>query len=121
MGRTNKGESKFSPAEDKIILAKDNTLPVIAYRMGRTFPSVQNRRAYLLHRINRQGLKLTDKEIEILKLLAHGWTDKHIGTMLGRSYRTIEEWRKTIIQKLGARNVVHAVSIGYRKKILKLK
>jgi len=53
---------------------------------------------------------LTDREIEILELLALGFTVKQVATRLRLSPRTVETHVAKLYRKLGARNRVQAVS-----------
>ena len=59
----------------------------------------------------------SDREIEILKALAGGYTSKEIAAMLFISENTVETHRKKLFTKLGARNIadlmVKAVARGY--------
>lgn len=49
---------------------------------------------------------LTPREIEILKLIAQEHTSHEIGEKLFLSYRTVENYRIGIMQKLGVKNMV---------------
>jgi DNA-binding NarL/FixJ family response regulator len=54
---------------------------------------------------------LTDRELTILQLTMHGWTSKEIGRHLHLAIGTIKAHRQTIMAKLGASNMTHAVAI----------
>ena len=60
--------------------------------------------------------KLTNKEIEIIKLLAKGLTTKDIANKIFISHHTVTTHRKNILNKLGFKNtselVMYAVSNG---------
>lgn len=64
--------------------------------------------------ITRSGLKLTSREIEILKLVAEGYTNKEIGDQLFISHRTVDTHRTNLMKKLEVNNV--AGLIGYAIK-----
>ncbi len=53
--------------------------------------------------------KLTQREIEILKLLSSGLSNKQIGLKIDISYRTVEVHRSNLMDKLGANSVVDLV------------
>jgi DNA-binding NarL/FixJ family response regulator len=53
---------------------------------------------------------LTERELEILALLARGFTVKQVATRLGIGPRTVETHIAKIYRKLGVRNRVQAVS-----------
>ncbi len=59
----------------------------------------------------------SEREIDILKALARGYTSKEIASMLFISENTVETHRKRLFAKLGARNIadlmVKAVARGY--------
>ena len=62
------------------------------------------------------GLSLTERELEIVKLVAEGHTTAQISRMLCRSIHTINTHRKNILNKLGLNNpselVLYAVKRG---------
>lgn len=58
------------------------------------------------------GDELTDREVEILYLNAHGKTAKKVGEELFLSGETIKGYNKRIIAKLGAKNMTNAVVIA---------
>ncbi len=51
---------------------------------------------------------LSEREQEVLRLLARGLTDRDIGTALGVSPRTVESHVSSILHKLGVRNRAEA-------------
>jgi len=63
-----------------------------------------------------EGLSLTSRELEIVKLVAQGYTSAQISRMLCRSVHTINTHRKNILNKLGLNNpselVLYAVKRG---------
>jgi len=62
---------------------------------------------------------LTDREKEILQLLAEGKANKEIAALLNLSVYTVETHRSNLMQKLGLRNVVDIVLFAVRKGIVK--
>lgn len=66
---------------------------------------------------NGQGL-LTKRETEILKLLAQGKTSDQISKEQFISINTVDTHRKTIISKLEAKNITHAVSIAMSMELI---
>lgn len=60
---------------------------------------------------------LTEREIEILTLIASGLSTAEIGSKLGRSVKTVETHRTHLGRKLGIRNVAdltrYAIRYGY--------
>ncbi len=56
-------------------------------------------------------MKLSPKKIEILKLIANGYTDKEIAAKLKMSKRTVQTHISLIVSILNARNRTHAVAL----------
>ena len=63
---------------------------------------------------------LTDREREIMRLLAENHTNKEIATKLGISVKTVETHRSTIMRKLGLRSIVELVYYALRNKLVEL-
>jgi DNA-binding NarL/FixJ family response regulator len=61
---------------------------------------------------------LTDREREVLQLIAEGKTNKEIATLLSVSINTIETHRKHIMEKLDLHNTAEIVRFAVRKKIV---
>lgn len=58
---------------------------------------------------------LTDREIEILKLISEGISSKDISKRIFRTQDTVEFHRKNIMRKLGATNMAQLVKEGIAK------
>jgi len=65
-------------------------------------------------------LTLTSREVEVLQLVAAGNSNKLIATALTISEETAKTYVKSIVEKLGAQNRTHAVTIGLRRGIFEL-
>ena len=63
---------------------------------------------------------LTPKEIEVLRLIAAGNANKEIGAQLSISEESVKSRVKNILDKLGARDRTHAVTIGLKRGIIEL-
>jgi len=61
---------------------------------------------------------LTDREKEILQLLAEGKANKEIAALLNLSVYTVETHRSNLMQKLGLHNTAEIVLYAVRKKII---
>ncbi len=61
---------------------------------------------------------VTDRERDILQLMAAGATSREIGNKLHLSSKTVDNYRSNIIAKLGARNQIEAVVIALRKGMI---
>ena len=58
--------------------------------------------------------KLTDRQIEVLKLVAEGLRTRAIAKRLGLSIKTVESHRGEIMKRLGVRDVVSVVRYAVR-------
>jgi DNA-binding NarL/FixJ family response regulator len=58
---------------------------------------------------------LTDREIEVLRKVATGTSNKIIASQLGVSEATVKSHMKSILSKLGANDRTHAVTIGMKR------
>ena len=61
---------------------------------------------------------LTDREKEVLQLLAEGKANKEIASLLNLSVYTVETHRSNLMQKLGLHNTAEIVLYAVRKKII---
>ena len=52
---------------------------------------------------------LSERELEVLRLVAGGWANKEIGRILSISGGTVKHHMTDILRKLGARDRTHAV------------
>ena len=63
---------------------------------------------------------LTDREKQVLQLLAEGRTNKEVATALALGLSTVETHRMNMMKKLGLRNTAEIVLYAVRKKILRV-
>lgn len=66
------------------------------------------------------GFRLTKREQQVLELLADGLSARGIGDRLGTTEQTVKSQLRTLYMRLGANNMHHAVSLGYRAGLLKV-
>jgi two-component system response regulator NreC len=92
------GKSYFSPAVSKVLLT--------AYRGDGGQPIEDNLAL------------LTDRECEVLRLIAQGKRNKQIAVELTVSVNTVETHRKHIMEKLDLHNTAEIVRFAVRKKIV---
>jgi DNA-binding NarL/FixJ family response regulator len=59
-----------------------------------------------------EAVTLTDRELEVVRLLAKEYTNDRIATALHISYRTVETHRKNIMQKTQAKNLAGLVKFA---------
>lgn len=63
-------------------------------------------------------LQLSEREIEVLRYVARGYTCKEIGQMLFLSVRTVETYRMRIMHKLGVKNRSELVEFAIRQELI---
>ncbi len=76
--------------------------------LNRTKPATQE---------EQQG-RLTDREREIVQLLAEGRSNKEVGTLLGISVKTAETHRAAVMRKLGLETFSHLVRYAIRNNLI---
>ena len=64
------------------------------------------------------SLAPTDRELEILQLVADGETNLEIGRRLHIAEETVKTHVQHLLRRLNARNRAHAVAIGWRQGFL---
>jgi DNA-binding NarL/FixJ family response regulator len=64
--------------------------------------------------------RLTEREREVLTLLARGLSSKEIGAHLDISTRTVETHRANLMRKLGVRSVALLTQVAIREGIVDL-
>ncbi|MBC7925480.1 MAG: response regulator transcription factor [Bryobacteraceae bacterium] len=104
----------------------DMVRAVRAVAQGRTFfsPAI----AHMLmedyvRRLQREGLQdsydlLTEREREVLQLLAEGNSNKQVAAILNLSTYTVETHRTNLMQKLNLHNTAEIVIYAMRKKVI---
>lgn len=66
------------------------------------------------------GRSLTFREIEVLRLVASGCSNKAISDRLAINEETTKTHLKNIMTKLGAKDRTHAVALGLKRGIISL-
>ena len=61
---------------------------------------------------------LTLRHKQVLVGAANGFSTKATAQQLGIAFETVKDYRKQVIQELGARNFTHAVAIGLRRGLI---
>jgi DNA-binding NarL/FixJ family response regulator len=61
---------------------------------------------------------LTEREVEIVKMVAEGKITKEIADLLCVSVRTVETYRSKIMKKLGVSNTAEMVRLAYKHKLI---
>jgi DNA-binding CsgD family transcriptional regulator len=70
--------------------------------------------------VRREDAALTPRELDVLRLVAHGLGNKQIAAELELSTHTVKYHLASVLAKLGARSRTEAVSRGIRTGLLPL-
>jgi two-component system, NarL family, response regulator NreC len=106
---------------------EEDLLPAVrAVAAGRSFFSPAVTRLLLedyVRQLKQRGLEdsyhlLTDREKEVLQLLAEGRSNKEVAAELGVGLSTIETHRANLMQKLSLRNTAEIVLYAVRKGVI---
>lgn len=63
---------------------------------------------------------LTDREVDVLRHIAHGHSNREVGAMLSVTEDTIKARVKSILSKLHARDRTHAVTIALQRGLIQI-
>lgn len=61
---------------------------------------------------------ITDREVEIVRLLSNGYNSKEIGDMLFISEHTVNTHRRNMVRKLDLRNSYQLILWAFEQRIL---
>lgn len=61
---------------------------------------------------------LTDRELEVIRLIEREFSNKQIAAQLGISERTVETHRKNILRKTKTNNVIGLIKYIYEHKLV---
>jgi len=62
----------------------------------------------------------TDRELEVLRLIREGFTNKEIANQLSIPENTVQSLIKTVVDKLEANDRTHAITIALRRGLLQI-
>jgi DNA-binding CsgD family transcriptional regulator len=65
-----------------------------------------------------KGKPLTPQELEVLRAAADGLSAKETAAKLVKSQHTVIAQRRAVQAKLGARNLPHAITLAFRRRVL---
>jgi DNA-binding NarL/FixJ family response regulator len=73
-----------------------------------------------INKLSQNIFALTEREIEVLRYISEGYTNKQIAKKLNISDRTVQHHSIHIYEKMGVRTRSAAVMLGYKEKILQV-
>lgn len=96
-------------AEKELIEAIKRVMGGEMYVDPKMLPMLFEQKKNHTHRMEEKIKPLTPREVDVLKLIADGYTNRQIGEQLNLSVRTVEGHRANIFGKLGLHNRVELV------------
>jgi DNA-binding NarL/FixJ family response regulator/putative methionine-R-sulfoxide reductase with GAF domain len=119
------GLSAFGPAEAAALAEPHDAVTLVQKAVARSLPAGFNSPAEPLpaqktERIVERSPKdaLSAREVELLKYLAEGYTNKEIARAMVLAEDTVKKAVQTLIAKLGATDRTHAVVIALRSDLI---
>lgn len=116
------GTRDLTPREIDVLVAfavhRDKTAAQVGERLGIAADTVQKHLDSIRMKRTNPKLMLTNRELEMLELLAAGCNQKQIAERLGISYHTVRSKFGAIYTKLGVRSATAALSESYRRGLL---
>lgn len=103
----NTGKSELIEAIRKVAAGQSHLSPEITREMMR-----------VLHGRDNQDAHLTNREIEIIRLIEKEHANKQIAESLNISERTVETHRKNIFRKTGTQSIIGLLKYAYEHKII---
>lgn len=67
----------------------------------------------------KNGLWISKRELQIVKLIAEGKTNKTIALELGITLKTVETHRQHVLERLQCSNMPNVVHVLHKEKLLK--
>jgi DNA-binding CsgD family transcriptional regulator len=90
----------------------------LEYEAARSTYSRLGARSDLSRVPGRSPAGLTAREVQVLRLVAEGATNRSIGTALGLSERTVDRHVSNILAKLGVSSRVAATALAHRAQLI---
>lgn len=104
-------------SREEILEAIDEISAGKQFYCGNIFSLLQNNAEEELVSVC-DGISLSSREIEIIKLIAEGLTNKEIADKLFLSAHTINTHRKNLMQKLGIKNTAGIVIYAFKENLI---
>lgn len=102
---------------DEIVEAIYTTAKGQKFICGKIASAVLDNKA-AINEYNCEGLNISDREMEIIKLIAEGFSNKEVADKLFLSTHTVTTHRKNIMNKLGVNNTAGLVLFAVRENLI---
>jgi DNA-binding NarL/FixJ family response regulator len=88
------------------------------FMCGKIVSAVLEEKPVQLAEYNCEGLNISEREMEIIKLIAEGLSNKEVADKLFLSAHTVTTHRKNIMNKLGVNNTAGLVLFAVRENLI---
>jgi DNA-binding NarL/FixJ family response regulator len=104
--------------EDEILEAIYKTVKGEKFMCGKIVTDILQSKAADISMSSCEGLNISEREMEIIKLVAEGYSNKEVADKLFLSTHTVTTHRKNIMNKLGVNNTAGLVLFAVRENIV---
>lgn len=104
--------------QDEIIEAIYKTSKGEKFICGKIANALLNEKSTTIPEYSCQGMNISDREMEIITLIAEGYSNKEVADKLFLSTHTVTTHRKNIMNKLGVNNTAGLVLFAVRENLV---
>jgi DNA-binding NarL/FixJ family response regulator len=104
--------------QDEIVEAIYKTAKGEKFMCGKIASAVMEEKNVPAAEYSCEGLNISDREMEIIKLIAEGYSNKEVADKLFLSTHTVTTHRKNIMNKLGVNNTAGLVLFAVRENLI---
>jgi DNA-binding NarL/FixJ family response regulator len=104
--------------QDEIIEAIYKTAKGEQFMCGKIVNGILDAKPANISEYSCEGLNISDREMEIIKLIAEGLSNKEVADKLFLSTHTVTTHRKNIMNKLGVNNTAGLVLFAVRENLI---
>lgn len=104
--------------QDEIIEAIYKTSKGEKFICGKIANALLNEKSTTIPEYTCQGMNISDREMEIITLIAEGYSNKEVADKLFLSTHTVTTHRKNIMNKLGVNNTAGLVLFAVRENLV---
>ena len=104
--------------QDEIVEAIYKTAQGESFMCGKIASAVLENKSTAVTEYTCEGLNISEREMEIIKLIAEGYSNKEVADKLFLSTHTVTTHRKNIMNKLGLNNTAGLVLFAVRENLV---
>jgi len=104
--------------QDEIVEAIYKTVKGEKFMCGKIANAILHEKSMNVSEYSCQGMNISEREMEIITLIAEGYSNKEVADKLFLSTHTITTHRKNIMNKLGVNNTAGLVLFAVRENLI---